>query len=126
MRTLTGSDGCFYRNELCFDETDGEMIALRDIRGLGLNKSEKVLFAQWEMVLICAKNERTDDYNSALTCGVYQIFAELNTKYKDEVTGKTVWDNVELNSALTALKKMVAEYYNTEIVPTLFQYELLK
>jgi len=102
------------------------MIALRDIRGLGLNKSEKVLFAQWEMVLICAKNERTDDYNSALTCGVYQIFAELNTKYKDEVTGKTVWDNVELNSALTALKKMVAEYYNTEIVPTLFQYELLK
>jgi len=130
MRTFTGSDGRFYRNELCLDDTNGETLALRDIKSLVLNESEKALLAQWETVLHYAKqtkkNERTDGYNSVLTYGVYQIYAELDTSYKDEITDKTVWDNVELHSALTALKGLVSAYYNAEIVPTLFQYEFLK
>ena len=42
------------------------------------------------------------------------------------MTGIKVWDNVELHSALTELKPLVREYYNVEIVPTLFRYEFLK
>jgi hypothetical protein len=130
MRTFTGSDGRLYRNELCLDGTNGETLALHDIKNLKLKKGEKELTAQWENVLKYAKktrkNERTDGYNKKLTYGVYQIYAELDTSHKDEVTDKTVWDNVELHSALTALKGLVSAYYNAEIVPALFEYEFLK
>ena len=131
FRTFTGSDGRFYRNELCFDTTNGVTIASQDIQGLKLNDSEKSLLAQWESVLKYAKqvvaNSRNNvGYNPSLTYGVYQIFAELDTSYKDESTDKTVYDNVELHTALIGLKDLVKEYYNIEIVPTLFEYELLK
>ena len=38
----------------------------------------------------------------------------------------TIYDNVELHTALIGMKKLVKEYYNEEIVPVLFQYEFLK
>lgn len=79
---------------------------------------------QWDAVLARAKE--TDPYNSALTYGVYQIFVELDTSHTDDTTGGTVWDYVELHTALTALKSLVKDYYNSEIVPVLFQYEFLK
>jgi hypothetical protein len=124
MRTFTGSDGRFYRNELCLDGTNGETIALRDIEGLYLGEKEKDLLKQWETVLQWAK--KADGYNSSLTYGVYQIFAELDTSHVDETTGDTIWDNVELHTALAGLKTLVKDYYNSEIVPILFEYEFLK
>lgn len=124
MRTFTGSDGRFYRNELCLDGTNGETIALRDIKDLALGEKEQALIKQWETVLRYAK--ACDNYNSTLTYGVYQIFAELDTSHKDEITGNTIWDNVELHTALQGLKQLVKDYYNSEIVPTLFEYEFLK
>lgn len=124
MRTFTGSDGRFYRNELCLDGTNGETIALRDIEGLYLGEKEKDLLKQWKTVLQWAK--KADGYNSSLTYGVYQIFAELDTSHVDETTGDTIWDNVELHTALAGLKTLVKDYYNSEIVPTLFEYEFLK
>lgn len=124
MRTFTGSDGRFYRNELCLDGTNGETIALRDIKGLYLGEKEKDLLKQWKTVLQWAK--KADGYNSSLTYGVYQIFAELDTSHVDETTGDTIWDNVELHTALAGLKTLVKDYYNSEIVPTLFEYEFLK
>ena len=124
MRTFTGSDGRFYRNELCFDGTNGETIALRDIKGLALDDKERAILKQWETVLQKAKE--TENYNPALTYGVYQIAAELDTSHMDESTGKKIWDNVELHTALTGLKTLVKEYYNSEIVPVLFAYEFLK
>jgi hypothetical protein len=130
MRTFTGSDGRFYRNELCFDATNGETLALRDILSLPMNDAEKALAAQWGTILQYAKqtkpNERGSGYDPALTYGVYQIYAELDTSYTDETTGKTIYDNVELHTALTALKELVKTYYNTEIVPVLFEYEFVK
>lgn len=131
MRTFTGSDGRFYRNELCFDTTNGDTIASKDIKALSMNSAEKELISQWETVLKYAKkttaNERNNGgYKSNLTYGVYQIYAELDTSYKDEITNKTVYDNVELHTALTSLKEMVKDYYNTEIVPNLFEYEFVK
>ncbi len=65
-------------------------------------------------------------YNSALTYGVYQIFAELDTSYRDEATDRTVYDNLELHTALNGLKDLVEVYYNAEIVPILFEYEFVK
>ena len=50
---------------------------------------------------------------------------EIDTSYKDD-EGNTVWNNIEVHSALRTLKTIVKEYYNTEIVPTLFEYEFLK
>jgi len=130
MRTFTGSDGRFYRNELCFDDTNGETLATRDIKSLKMNAAETALMAQWETVLRYAKqtkkSERTDGYNPALTYGVYQIYAELDTSYTDETTEKTVWDNVELHTALTAPKGLIGDYYRAEIVPVLFEYEFVK
>lgn len=124
IRTFTGSDGRFYRNELCLDPTNGETIALRDLKALTLGENEKSIMEQWRKVIQHAK--LCDGYDPTLTYGVYQIYAELDTSHKDEATGDTVWDNVELHSALQALKQLVREYYNTEIVPTLFSYEFLK
>jgi hypothetical protein len=110
MRTFTGSDGRFYRNELCFDTANGATLASRDIADLKQNDAEKALLAQWETVLKHAKqtaaNERNNGgYNPALTYGVYQIYAELDTSCTDETTGKTVYDNVELHTALNGLKE---------------------
>lgn len=124
MRTFTGSDGRFYRNELCLDSTNGETIALRDIKALSANEKEQDILKQWETVLQWAK--RAENYNPALTYGVYQIFAELDTSHTDKTTGDTIWDNIELHSALAGLKTLVKDYYNSEIVPTLFKYEFLK
>lgn len=124
LRTFTGSDGRFYRNELCLDPTNGDTIALRDLKALAQGNREQAIMKQWQKVLQHAKT--CDGYDSTLTYGVYQIYAELDTSHKDETTGDTVYDNVELHSALAALKQLVKEYYNTEIVPTLFHYELLK
>lgn len=124
MRTFTGSDGRFYRNELCLDGTNGETIALRDIKGLAIGEKEQALIKQWETVLEYAKV--CDGYNPVLTYGVYQIFAELDTSHKDDVTGDTIWDNVELHTALQGLKQLVKDYYNSEIVPVLFEYEFVK
>lgn len=124
MRTFTGSDGHFYRNQLCLDDTNGETIALRDIKELTLGSKENAIRKQWKTVLHWAKN--AENYNPSLTYGVYQIYAELDISHEDEETGDTIWDNVELHTALVALKSLVKEYYNSEIVPTLFEYEMLK
>lgn len=123
MRTFMGSDGRFYRNELCLDTTNGETLASLDMALLSMGDAEKKLMAQWGHLIAEAK--KTAEYDPSLTYGVYQIFSEIDTSYKDD-NGKTVWLNLEVHSALQTLKTIVKEYYNTEIVPTLFEYEFLK
>jgi len=49
----------------------------------------------------------------------------LDTFYKDE-NDKIVWDNIELHSALIALKGLLSIYYYKEIVPVLFEFEFIK
>lgn len=77
--------------------------------------------------MLLAETKKCLEYDSALTYGVYQIYAEIDmaVRYKDD-SGKWVYPNVEVHSALATLKKLVTEYYNAEIVPTLFEYEFLK
>ncbi len=123
LRSFTGSDNRFYRNELCLDTTNGETLASLDIAKLKANESEKQLLKQWNILMEAAKN--TKEYNSNLTYGIYQIFAEIDTSYKD-ADDNTVWNNIEVHSALQTMKTLVKDYYNKEIVPTLFEYEFLK
>lgn len=123
MRTFTGSDGRFYRNELCMDTTNGPTVASEDLKKLVCGPAEQRILDQWKTLMDAAK--QTDEYDPRLTYGVYQIFAEIDTSYKDD-EGNTVWNNVEVHSALQTLKALVKEYYNAEIVPPLFEYEFLK
>lgn len=124
MRSFQGTDNRFYRNELCLDITNGETLASKDLKNLKKNAKEKELFDIWETVFKWA--QKTDNYNEKLTYGVYQIFAELNTVSQDEETGESKPDYPELNGALKTLKQNIKEYYNSEIVPVLFEYEFLK
>lgn len=123
MRTFTGSDGRFYRNELCLDTTNGLTIASEDLKQLICGPAEKRILDQWDILITAVK--QTKEYDSSLTYGVYQIFAEIDTSYKDS-DENTVWNNIEVHSALQTLKTLVKDYYNAEIVPTLFEYEFLK
>lgn len=123
MRTFEGSDGRFYRNELCLDTTNGDTLASTDLKLLVMGDMEKKLTGQWNELMKFVK--KTKEYNSKLTYGVYQIYNEVDTSYKDD-EGNTVWNNIEVHSALRTLKEMIKIYYNQEIVPTLFKYEFLK
>ena len=123
MRTFKGSDERIYRNELCLDITNGETLASKNLLKLNLNINEKKLLEQWHIIFDSAKN--TANYDTNLTYGVYQIFIELNTYEKNELD-KRVYDYPELNGHLNTLKALLKDYYNDEIVPTLFKYEFLK
>ena len=124
MRTFTGSDGRFYRNELCLDTTNGATLASTDLEQLVPDKAEQKLLNLWTRVMHCAKAAK--EYNPTMTYGIYQIAVELDTSYKDDITKKPVYNNPELHSALSTLKTFIRAYYNDEIVPTLFEYEFLK
>ena len=123
MRSLYGSDGRFYRNELSLDNSNGDTLATVNLAKLKQGSKETDLFEQWGKVLTEAK--KTKNYNSKLTYSVYQIIDELNTSEKDE-NDKTIYNYPELNGHLNTLKTKVKEYYNSEIVPFLFEYEFLK
>lgn len=123
IRSFTGSDGRFYRNELCLDTTNGETVAKKDLTLLATDDFENNLIGQWNTLLNNAK--ATKEYNKSLTYGVYQISAEIDTCYKDD-DDNTIWNNVEVHSALATLKELLKKYYNQEIVPNLFEYEFLK
>ena len=48
------------------------------------------------------------------------------THLKKDENDKTIYNYPELNGHLNTLKTMIKEYYNSEIVPFLFEYEFLK
>ena len=124
MRSLIGSDNRYYRNELCLDNSNGETIACRDIKNLQLNNEEEILLSQWNLILKNAKE--TKNYNPKLTYGMYQISVELDTYVQDVESGLKMYDYPELHGNIKTMKELIKKYYNREIVPMLFEYELLK
>lgn len=120
MRSLYGSDGRFYKNEICLDENT---IASEKIRKFEMNEDEQKLMAIWNKILFQAKE--TKNYNPEFTYGLYQIDDELNTSHKDD-KGKNIPDYPELNGNIKALKALLKDYYLKEIAPVLFEYEMLK
>lgn len=124
--SFDGSDGKYYRNELCFDATNGDTVASDDLTKMTLDADEKALIKLWEDILVEAK--RTANYDSRLTYGVYQITKELNTSYKTGTgrSKKTVYDYPTLNGYLQTLRTNLKAYYKSHITDKMFQYELLK
>ena len=49
--SFTGSDGRYYRNELCFDTTNGDTVASADLAKMTLDAESKKLMALWENIL---------------------------------------------------------------------------
>lgn len=124
--SFDGSDGRYYRNELCFDTTNGDTVASDDLTKMTLDADEKALIKLWEDILVEVK--RTANYDSRLTYGVYQITKELNTSYKTGTgrSKKTVYDYPTLNGYLQTLRTNLKAYYKSHITDKMFQYELLK
>lgn len=124
MRTFIGTDGRKYVNQLCLDVTNGETIASRDLKNMVMDEREKILSEQWNKIFADAKN--TKNYDCSITYGLYQIKDELNTTHKNEMTNEVIYDYPSLNGNISTLAELVKKYYNEEIVPVLFEYQLLK
>ncbi len=119
-RSFVGSDGRFYRNELCFD---GNTLASRTLKKMRLTGEEEDLLDSFNQVLKKAKT--TENYDPDFSYGVYQIDQELNTYHKNE-NGELIYDYPELNTSLNALRVKLSKYYESTIQDRLFEYELLK
>ena len=134
MRSLNGSDGRFYRNELCFDNLGDKTTLARQkleefiSNGYQLSDEEKALFDKWNDILEKVKD--TDEYNSEFTYGLYQIDEEINIKVQQGVkkdgSPNMVTKYGDLNNLMKDLKAMVKDYYLKFLVETLFEYEFLK
>lgn len=130
--SFTGSDGRYYRNELCFDTTHGDTCASADLAkcaatpGTALDDTDKVLLELWDLILEEAK--KTKNYDPALTYGVYQITKELNTFHVERSgnSKKKIYDYPGLNGYLTTLRNMLKAYYKLHITAKMFKYQLLK
>lgn len=118
--SFNGSDGRFYRNELCFHK---DALANVDLKKFKLDADEKELLEVWGRVL--DKAEKTGKMVDSFTYGPYQIEQEINTFVKTE-DGKNVYDYPELNSELNTLKVLLKKYYTTHIREKMFEYELVK
>ena len=123
---MNGSDGRFYRNELCFD---GDTIAKTELDALRLTEKEQDLIKYYNDVLY--EIRKTDEYNSNFSYGVWQINEEINVKIDSGRVDKHnqpifVRKYTKLNTAINTLKDEVEKYYKQYIVSDLFKYELLK
>lgn len=124
MREFTGSDGRQYHNQLTLDTTNGDTLASAIIAGMKKNEAEDKLIAQWHRILEDAK--QTEEYNPSINYGLYQIYKELDLDETDESTGEKSAKYDSLRGNLRTMKTLIRQYYNEEIVPTLFEYQLLK
>ncbi len=138
-RSLDGSDGRLYLNELCFDKDTAafSMILKWKDMGISFTNDEDRLITEFNDILaeIKRKDKVTnqyvyEEYNERYKYGIFQIDDEINIsvvvgydKQGNEKFGPKYGD---LNNMLSSFKKKVQLYYNTNIVSDLLKYELLK
>lgn len=124
--SFTGSDKRYYRNELCFDDTNGTTQSLKDLDQNNLSEQEQNLLDLWDNILEEAK--KTANYDPKLTYGVYQITKELNTFHQEGIgtRKKKVADYPVLNGYLVSLRDNLKQYYLEVIKEDMFKYELVK
>jgi hypothetical protein len=114
--SFDGSDGHFYRNELCFDKGT---IASKELAKHTLNPKEQEILDLWRTLF--GKAKKTKEYNPLFTYGLYQIEQEINLKNDDKE-----YIYPDIHNDIQALKTLVKAYYAKYIVKKLFDYELLK
>jgi hypothetical protein len=121
--SFDGSDGRYYRNELCFDTGT---LASATLSEYELDSDEEELMELWSKIL--TESQATDNYKGYYSYGVYQIGEELNT-FRIEGTGRKkhkVYDYVGLNGDLDSLRENLKAYYRSHILDKMFEYELVK
>jgi hypothetical protein len=121
--SFIGSDGRYYKNNLCFDN---DTIASNELKHTKLDLDEKELINLWDKIIDEAR--KTRNYNNSYTYGIYQINKELNT-FDISGIGKgkqRIYDYPELNGLLNILKIKLKKYYKSHITDKMFKYELLK
>jgi hypothetical protein len=114
--SFDGSDGRFYRNELCFDNNTA---ASRELTKHTLNPDEKTMLDLWNSLL--QKVKKTQEYNQRYTYGLYQIEKEINLQNEEKE-----YIHPDIHNDIQALKTLLKAYYAKYIVKKLFEYELLK
>ena len=125
-RSFIGSDGRYYNNELCLD---GNSLATRELAKFNLSKTENVLCKYFADVMFEAR--MTEEYDNTKSYGTWQINEELNIKIpsgRKDKHGKDILVRKypKLNTEIEKLKSELAKYYETEIIPDLFKYQLIK
>ena len=114
--SFDGSDGRFYRNELCFDN---DTTASNELATHTLNPDDRQVFDAWNLLL--GKVTKTGEYDQRFTYGLYQIEKEINLKNEDKE-----YLYPDIHNAIQVLKALLKAYYKKYIVKKLFDYELLK
>lgn len=140
IRSLEGSDGRWYYNELCLDDNKGKVydpddksepttLASKQLSEFlnKLDQEETKMYELWLRILNEAKN--TEKYNSKLNYGIFQINDELDTYHMVPTKrgkDKKVWDYIQLHSDLNTMRGLIKTYYHTHIMPNLFKYSFIK
>ena len=140
IRSLEGSDGRWYSNELSLDNNKGQVhdpldksqpktLASQQLSDFlyNLNDDEAKMYQLWQRILKEAKV--TKNYDERLNYGIYQINDELNTSHKETNSrGKTttVYDYPQLNGDLNTMRGLIKDYYHKYVMPNLFKYEFIK
>ncbi|OUN50413.1 hypothetical protein B5G22_00355 [Limosilactobacillus reuteri] len=140
IRSLEGSDGRWYYNELSLDNNKGQVhdpldksqpktLASQQLSDFlyNLNDDEAKMYQLWQRILKEAKV--TKNYDERLNYGIYQINDELNTSHKETNSrGKTttVYDYPQLNGDLNTMRGLIKDYYHKYVMPNLFKYEFIK
>lgn len=115
-RSLWGSNGKLYLNNLCFDT---DTIASKDLLKYELNDYEKDMIEDYYKILEFIKT--TEEYKEEYKYGLFQIREEINIKDDNK---KLKYP--DLDKMLKDIKKKIDTYYIEYIVNDLFKYELLK
>ncbi|WP_279144569.1 hypothetical protein [Helicobacter pullorum] len=130
LRSLKGSDGRLYLNELCFDGNTLAAQTMLDFinKGYKLSDTEKELLNEFYEILNVVKT--TDEYNSEFRYGLYQIDEEINIKIQQGTNAngepKMAFKYGDLNNTIKTFKLKIKEYYKEKLTNTLFEYEFLK
>lgn len=120
--SFTGSDGRYYRNELCLDISNGSTAAWEYVKSVNVDNDSADLIDCWNDTFKIAKE--TENYNENITYGIYQIQKELNIF--NIFKGKRIYIYPSLNKYLSELNEKLKSYYSKHIIEKLFKYELLK
>lgn len=135
MRSLDGSDGRYYKNELCFDNLDGKItLAYSKLNefianGYQLSDFEHQMFNKWNGILTFIR-DNCSEYNPKYSYGLYQIDEEINVKIQQGVKSDGKPNMIrkygDLQNMITDMKTLVKQYYLDNLVETLLEYEFLK
>lgn len=144
--SFDGSDGNYYRNELCFD---GDTLASKALSTMHLSDVENELIELYDNILREIKRKNTDgsykyeEYNPRFSYGIHQISLHIDISVpKIDSLGNIIYKGTDkhgnlkpltekkygknLSNLMNPLQKALDNYYMEFIAPKMFKYELIK